>query len=139
MLTPESAHGTNPASAIMAGLKVVIVKCDDHGNIDFKDLSAKVDEAGDRLSSLMVTYPSTHGVFEHNIDEICNLIHENGGLVYMDGANLNAMVGVCKPGKFGADVMHINLHKTFCIPHGGGSRYGSNLCERKIKAISPKT
>ena len=93
-LIPESAHGTNPASAIMAGLKVVIVKCDDHGNIDFKDLSAKVDEAGDRLSSLMVTYPSTHGVFEHNIDEICNLIHENGGLVYMDGANLNAMVGL---------------------------------------------
>ena len=102
----------------MAGLKVVIVKCDDHGNIDYEDLSKKVDEAGDQLSSLMVTYPSTHGVFEHNIDEICNLIHENGGLVYMDGANLNAMVGVCKPGKFGADVMHINLHKTFCIPHG---------------------
>ena len=93
-LIPESAHGTNPASAIMAGLKVVIVKCDDHGNIDFKDLNEKVDEAGDRLSSLMVTYPSTHGVFEHNIDEICDLIHNNGGLVYMDGANLNAMGGV---------------------------------------------
>ena len=119
-LIPESAHGTNPASAIMAGLKVVIVKCDDNGNIDYNDLKNKVSEAGDKLSSLMVTYPSTHGVFEHNIDEICGLIHDNGGLVYMDGANLNAMVGVCKPGKFGADVMHINLHKTFCIPHGGG-------------------
>ena len=138
-LIPESAHGTNPASAIMAGLKVVIVKCDDHGNIDFKDLSAKVDEAGDRLSSLMVTYPSTHGVFEHNIDEICNLIHENGGLVYMDGANLNAMVGVCKPGKFGADVMHINLHKTFCIPHGGGGPGMGPICvNEKLKPHLPK-
>ena len=138
-LIPESAHGTNPASAIMAGLKVVIVKCDDHGNIDFKDLSTKVDEAGDRLSSLMVTYPSTHGVFEHNIDEICNLIHENGGLVYMDGANLNAMVGVCKPGKFGADVMHINLHKTFCIPHGGGGPGMGPICvNEKLKPHLPK-
>ena len=137
-LIPESAHGTNPASAIMAGLKVVIVKCDDHGNIDFKDLSAKVDEAGDRLSSLMVTYPSTHGVFEHNIDEICNVIHENGGLVYMDGANLNAMVGVCKPGKFGADVMHINLHKTFCIPHGGGGPgMGPIVCKDHLAEFLP--
>ena len=138
-LIPESAHGTNPASAIMAGLKVVIVKCDDHGNIDFKDLSKKVDEAGDRLSSLMVTYPSTHGVFEHNIDEICDLIHTNGGLVYMDGANLNAMVGVCKPGKFGADVMHINLHKTFCIPHGGGGPGMGPICvNEKLKPHLPQ-
>ena len=104
----------------MAGLKVVIVKCDNNGNIDLEDLTNKVTEAGDTLSSLMVTYPSTHGVFEHNIDEVCALIHDNGGLVYMDGANLNAMVGVCKPGNFGADVMHINLHKTFSTPHGGG-------------------
>ena len=138
-LIPESAHGTNPASAIMAGLKVVIVKCDDNGNIDFADLSSKVSEAGDKLSSLMVTYPSTHGVFEHNIDEICELIHSNGGMVYMDGANLNAMVGVCKPGKFGADVMHINLHKTFCIPHGGGGPGMGPICvNEKLKPHLPK-
>ena len=138
-LIPESAHGTNPASAIMAGLKVVIVKCDENGNIDFTDLTNKVIEAGDRLSSLMVTYPSTHGVFEHNIDEICDLIHQNGGLVYMDGANLNAMVGVCKPGKFGADVMHINLHKTFCIPHGGGGPGMGPICvNNKLKPHLPK-
>ena len=138
-IIPESAHGTNPASAIMAGLKVVIVKCDDSGNIDFEDLTNKVVEAGDRLSSLMVTYPSTHGVFEHNIDEICALIHNNGGLVYMDGANLNAMVGVCKPGNFGADVMHINLHKTFCIPHGGGGPGMGPICvNNKLKPYLPK-
>ena len=138
-LIPESAHGTNPASAIMAGLKVVIVKCDDNGNIDYNDLQNKVSEAGDKLSSLMVTYPSTHGVFEHNIDEICGLIHDNGGLVYMDGANLNAMVGVCKPGKFGADVMHINLHKTFCIPHGGGGPGMGPICvNEKLKPHLPK-
>ena len=138
-LIPESAHGTNPASAIMAGLKVVIVKCDDNGNIDYNDLKNKVSEAGDKLSSLMVTYPSTHGVFEHNIDEICGLIHDNGGLVYMDGANLNAMVGVCKPGKFGADVMHINLHKTFCIPHGGGGPGMGPICvNEKLKPHLPK-
>jgi glycine dehydrogenase len=138
-LIPESAHGTNPASAIMAGLKVVIVKCDENGNIDFTDLKNKVSEAGDKLSSLMVTYPSTHGVFEHNIDEICDLIHQNGGLVYMDGANLNAMVGVCKPGKFGADVMHINLHKTFCIPHGGGGPGMGPICvNEKLKPHLPK-
>ena len=138
-LIPESAHGTNPASAIMAGLKVVIVKCDDKGNIDFNDLNNKVLEAGEKLSSLMVTYPSTHGVFEHNIDEICELIHDNGGLVYMDGANLNAMVGVCKPGKFGADVMHINLHKTFCIPHGGGGPGMGPICvNEKLKPHLPK-
>ena len=103
-LIPESAHGTNPASAIMAGLKVVIVKCDKYGNIDYDDLKSKAEEAGENLSSLMITYPSTHGVFEHNVDEICEIIHKNGGLVYMDGANLNAMVGICKPGHFGADV-----------------------------------
>ena len=138
-IIPESAHGTNPASAIMAGLKVVIVKCDDSGNIDFEDLTNKVVEAGDKLSSLMVTYPSTHGVFEHNIDEICALIHNNGGLVYMDGANLNAMVGVCKPGNFGADVMHINLHKTFCIPHGGGGPGMGPICvNNKLKPYLPK-
>ncbi len=138
-LIPESAHGTNPASAIMAGLKVVIVKCDGNGNIDYNDLKNKVSEAGDKLSSLMVTYPSTHGVFEHNIDEICGLIHDNGGLVYMDGANLNAMVGVCKPGKFGADVMHINLHKTFCIPHGGGGPGMGPICvNEKLKPHLPK-
>ena len=138
-LIPESAHGTNPASAIMAGLKVVIVKCDDNGNIDYNDLKNKVSEAGNKLSSLMVTYPSTHGVFEHNIDEICGLIHDNGGLVYMDGANLNAMVGVCKPGKFGADVMHINLHKTFCIPHGGGGPGMGPICvNEKLKPHLPK-
>jgi|TARA_B100001093_G_scaffold520493_1_gene616766 glycine dehydrogenase len=138
-LIPESAHGTNPASAIMAGLKVVIVKCDKNGNIDFEDLTNKVLEAGENLSSLMVTYPSTHGVFEHNIDEICDLIHQNGGLVYMDGANLNAMVGVCKPGKFGADVMHINLHKTFCIPHGGGGPGMGPICvNEKLKPHLPK-
>ena len=138
-IIPESAHGTNPASAIMAGLKVVIVKCDDNGNIDFEDLTNKVVEAGDKLSSLMVTYPSTHGVFEHNINEICALIHDNGGLVYMDGANLNAMVGVCKPGNFGADVMHINLHKTFCIPHGGGGPGMGPICVNdKLKPYLPK-
>ena len=127
-LIPESAHGTNPASAIMAGLKVVIVKCDKHGNIDYDDLKSKAEEAGENLSSLMITYPSTHGVFEHNVDEICEIIHQNGGLVYMDGANLNAMVGICKPGNFGADVMHINLHKTFCIPHGGGGPGMGPIC-----------
>jgi len=138
-IIPESAHGTNPASAIMAGLKVVIVKCDDNGNVDFEDLTSKVKEAGDKLSSLMVTYPSTHGVFEHNIDEICALVHDNGGLVYMDGANLNAMVGVCKPGNFGADVMHINLHKTFCIPHGGGGPGMGPICVNdKLKPHLPK-
>ena len=127
-LIPESAHGTNPASAIMAGLKVVIVKCDKYGNIDYDDLKSKAEEAGENLSSLMITYPSTHGVFEHNVDEICEIIHKNGGLVYMDGANLNAMVGICKPGHFGADVMHINLHKTFCIPHGGGGPGMGPIC-----------
>ena len=119
-LIPTSAHGTNPASAVMAGLKVVAVACDDEGNIDQQDLAAKAAEHADRLAALMVTYPSTHGVFETGIREICSVVHRNGGQVYLDGANLNAQVGLCRPGAFGADVCHLNLHKTFCIPHGGG-------------------
>jgi len=119
-LIPSSAHGTNPASAVMAGMKVVIVNCDDNGNVDVEDLEAKAKEHSENLSALMITYPSTHGVFESGIRKICEIVHENGGQVYMDGANLNAMVGICQPGKFGPDVCHLNLHKTFCIPHGGG-------------------
>jgi glycine dehydrogenase len=119
-LIPSSAHGTNPASAVMAGMEVVVVRCDDHGNIDIDDLRAKAEKHSDRLSALMVTYPSTHGVFEEGIKDICNIIHEHGGQVYMDGANMNALVGLCRPAEFGADVCHLNLHKTFCIPHGGG-------------------
>jgi glycine dehydrogenase len=119
-LIPSSAHGTNPATAIMAGMEVVITACDDNGNVDLTDLRAKAEQHKDRLAALMVTYPSTHGVFEEEIREICKIIHDNGGQVYMDGANFNALVGLACPGKFGADVMHMNLHKTFCIPHGGG-------------------
>ena len=119
-LIPSSAHGTNPATASMAGMEVVIVACDARGNIDVADLRAKAEHHKHKLAALMVTYPSTHGVFEEEIREICNIIHESGGQVYMDGANFNAMVGLACPGKFGADVMHLNLHKTFCIPHGGG-------------------
>ncbi len=119
-LIPSSAHGTNPASAVMAGLQVVIVRCDERGNIDVADLMAKAEEHRDHLAALMVTYPSTHGVFEESIKGICSVVHVNGGLVYMDGANMNAQVGLCRPGELGADVCHINLHKTFCIPHGGG-------------------
>ena len=119
-LIPTSAHGTNPASAVMAGLTVVAVACDDQGNIDRADLQAKVETHKDELAALMVTYPSTHGVFEEGIREICALVHEHGGQVYLDGANLNAQVGLAKPGIYGADVCHLNLHKTFCIPHGGG-------------------
>jgi len=119
-LIPASAHGTNPASASMAGLKVVVVKCDEFGNIDVTDLKAKAEEHAAHLNSLMVTYPSTHGVFEESIIEICEIIHANGGQVYMDGANMNAQVGLTSPGHIGADVCHLNLHKTFCIPHGGG-------------------
>jgi glycine dehydrogenase len=120
VVIPSSAHGTNPASAVMAGMKVVVVNCDDHGNIDLDDLRKKVEINKNNLSSLMITYPSTHGVFEESIVEICELIHSNGGQVYMDGANLNAQVGLTTPGLIGADVCHLNLHKTFCIPHGGG-------------------
>ena len=119
-LIPSSAHGTNPASAVMAGMKVVIVKCDEHGNIDLEDLKAKADQYQESLAALMVTYPSTHGVFEEDILEICDTIHQKGGQVYMDGANMNAQVGITSPARIGADVCHINLHKTFCIPHGGG-------------------
>tara|TARA_Y100000782_G_C10188960_1_gene269020 strand:+ start:4175 stop:7039 length:2865 start_codon:yes stop_codon:yes gene_type:complete len=119
-LIPSSAHGTNPASAVMAGMKVVVVKCDDQGNIDVEDLKAKAEQHSNDLSALMVTYPSTHGVFEASITDITKIIHENGGQVYMDGANMNAQVGLTSPGKIGADVCHLNLHKTFAIPHGGG-------------------
>ena len=119
-LIPDSAHGTNAASAVMAGMKVVVVRCDDDGNIDLADLEAKAAAAGDTLAATMVTYPSTHGVFEEAITRICGIIHDHGGQVYVDGANLNALVGLAQPGKFGADVSHLNLHKTFCIPHGGG-------------------
>ncbi len=119
-LIPVSAHGTNPASAMMAGMKVVVVKCDDAGNIDVGDLRDKAATAGDELAALMVTYPSTHGVFESSIREICEVVHEYGGQVYLDGANMNAQVGLCRPGDYGGDVCHLNLHKTFCIPHGGG-------------------
>ncbi len=119
-LIPVSAHGTNPASAVVAGLEVVTVECDQHGSIDLADLHKKVDLYRDRLSCLMVTYPSTHGVFEETIEAVCKVVHEADGMVYMDGANLNAMVGLCRPADIGADVCHLNLHKTFCIPHGGG-------------------
>lgn len=119
-IVPDSAHGTNPASAVMAGMEVVVTKCDEHGNIDLDDLREKAEANKDKLASLMITYPSTHGVFEQDIKEICQLIHDNGGLVYMDGANMNAQVGLTSPAEIGADVCHLNLHKTFCIPHGGG-------------------
>ena len=119
-LIPSSAHGTNAASAVMAGMRVVVVACDDRGDVDLGDLRRKIDEVGSSLAAIMVTYPSTHGVFERGIRTICDLIHEAGGQVYVDGANLNALVGLARPGAFGADVSHLNLHKTFCIPHGGG-------------------
>ncbi|MBW4494675.1 MAG: aminomethyl-transferring glycine dehydrogenase [Oscillatoria princeps RMCB-10] len=119
-LIPQSAHGTNPASAVMCGMKVVVVECDSQGNVDLDDLKAKAQKHEPELAALMVTYPSTHGVFEEGIKEICDIIHACGGQVYMDGANMNAQVGLCRPGDFGADVCHLNLHKTFCIPHGGG-------------------
>jgi glycine dehydrogenase len=119
-LIPSSAHGTNPASAAMAGMKVVIVECDAHGNVDMADLKTKAERHSEELAAIMVTYPSTHGVFEESIVELCAVVHQHGGQVYVDGANLNALVGIAAPGKFGADVSHLNLHKTFCIPHGGG-------------------
>lgn len=119
-LIPRSAHGTNPASAAMAGMQIVVVECDSEGNVDVTDLKAKLEAHRENLAALMVTYPSTHGVFEESITEICDLVHRYGGQVYMDGANMNAQVGLCRPGDFGADVCHLNLHKTFCIPHGGG-------------------
>ncbi|MGH3994916.1 MAG: aminotransferase class V-fold PLP-dependent enzyme, partial [Pseudonocardiaceae bacterium] len=119
-LIPASAHGTNAASAVMAGMRVVVVRCDDRGNIDLDDLRAKVAKHRDELAAIMITYPSTHGVYEATVTEVCDLVHEAGGQVYVDGANLNALLGVARPGAFGADVSHLNLHKTFCIPHGGG-------------------
>jgi glycine dehydrogenase len=119
-LIPSSAHGTNAASAVMAGMKVVVIECDENGNVSVADIKAKIEEHRDTLAALMITYPSTHGVFESAVSDICGLIHEAGGQVYVDGANLNALVGVAQPGKFGADVSHLNLHKTFAIPHGGG-------------------
>ncbi len=127
-LIPSSAHGTNPASAVMAGLNVVVVKCDDNGNVDIDDLRAKAAQHQDRLAALMITYPSTHGIFEENIMEICRAVHEFGGQVYVDGANMNALVGLCQPAQFGGDVCHLNLHKTFCIPHGGGGPGMGPIC-----------
>ena len=127
-LIPQSAHGTNPASAVMCGLKVVVVKCDNMGNIDIADLRAQAEAHKADLSCLMATYPSTHGVFEEGIKEVCGIIHSHGGQVYMDGANMNAQVGLCSPGTVGADVCHLNLHKTFCIPHGGGGPGMGPIC-----------
>lgn len=127
-LIPSSAHGTNPASAVMAGMKVVVTKCDENGNVDVADLKAKADQYADNLACLMVTYPSTHGVFESSIKEICEIIHERGGRVYMDGANMNAQVGLTSPANIGADVCHLNLHKTFAIPHGGGGPGMGPIC-----------
>ena len=138
-LIPSSAHGTNPASAQMVGMKVVVVKCDQHGNVDFEDLKNKAEEHSNNLAALMVTYPSTHGVFEEKITDICELVHKHGGQVYMDGANLDALVGIAKPGKFGPDVCHINLHKTFCIPHGGGGPgMGPIACKKHLEGFLPK-
>jgi glycine dehydrogenase len=119
-LIPSSAHGTNAASAVMAGMEVVVVSCDERGNVDMDDVRAKIADVGDRLAAIMITYPSTHGVFETEVVTLCALVHDAGGQVYVDGANLNALVGHARPGEFGADVSHLNLHKTFCIPHGGG-------------------
>ncbi|HEY0020942.1 MAG TPA: aminomethyl-transferring glycine dehydrogenase [Longimicrobium sp.] len=127
-LIPQSAHGTNPASAVMAGMKVVVVASTNEGNVDLDDLRKKADQHADDLSALMITYPSTHGVFESEIREICDIVHKRGGQVYMDGANMNAQVGLCRPGDFGADVCHLNLHKTFCIPHGGGGPGMGPIC-----------
>jgi glycine dehydrogenase len=130
-LIPSSAHGTNPASAVMAGFKVVVTKCDENGNVDVADLEAKAKQHADDLAALMVTYPSTHGVFEEAIRDICRIVHENGGQVYMDGANFNAQLGYTSPGEIGADVCHLNLHKTFCIPHGGGGPGMGPICVAK--------
>ncbi len=127
-LIPSSAHGTNPASAVLAGMKVVVVRCDERGNVDVEDLAAKAARHSGRLAAVMVTYPSTHGVFEEEIRSICDIIHRHGGYVYLDGANLNAQVGLCRPGDYGADVIHINLHKTFAIPHGGGGPGMGPIC-----------
>ena len=130
-LIPSSAHGTNPASSILAGMRVVVVACDEQGNIDLEDLQKKAEQHQNELAALMVTYPSTHGVFEESIREICTIVHENGGLVYVDGANMNAMVGLARPGDLGGDVCHLNLHKTFAIPHGGGGPGMGPICVTK--------
>jgi len=127
-LIPSSAHGTNPASAVLAGMQVVVVRCDARGNVDVDDLAVKAEQHADRLAAVMVTYPSTHGVFEEEISNVCDIVHRHGGYVYLDGANLNAQVGVCRPGDYGADVIHINLHKTFAIPHGGGGPGMGPIC-----------
>ncbi|MEZ4461560.1 MAG: aminomethyl-transferring glycine dehydrogenase [bacterium] len=127
-LIPDSAHGTNPASAIMAGMEVVVVKCDERGNVDMADLATKAAAHADKLAAVMVTYPSTHGVFEREISRLCEVVHAHGGQVYLDGANMNAQVALCRPGDFGADVCHLNLHKTFCIPHGGGGPGMGPIC-----------
>ncbi|RMD70433.1 MAG: glycine dehydrogenase (aminomethyl-transferring), partial [Bacteroidetes bacterium] len=138
-LIPASAHGTNPASAVMAGMKVVVVACDENGNIDVADLRAKAEQHKDTLAALMITYPSTHGVFEKEVVEICDIVHQNGGLVYMDGANMNAQVGLTSPGIIGADVCHLNLHKTFAIPHGGGGPGMGPICvNEKLAPYLPK-
>ena len=137
-LIPSSAHGTNPASAQMVGMKVVVVNCDKQGNVDYDDLKKKAETYSENLGALMVTYPSTHGVFEEKISDICELIHKHGGQVYMDGANLNALVGIAKPGNFGPDVCHINLHKTFSIPHGGGGPgMGPIACKKHLEIYLP--
>ncbi len=137
-LIPVSAHGTNPASAVIAGMRVVPVGCKGNGDIDIDDLRAKADKYKDQLAALMVTYPSTHGVFETTIKEVCQIIHDHGGLVYMDGANMNAQVGLCRPGDIGADVCHLNLHKTFCIPHGGGGPgMGPIACNDQLAPFLP--
>jgi glycine dehydrogenase len=128
VLIPSSAHGTNPASAVMAGMNVLVVNCDENGNIDSKDLKEKAESNSDRIAALMVTYPSTHGVFEQNIKEITSIVHSCGGQVYMDGANMNAQVGLTSPAMIGADVCHLNLHKTFAIPHGGGGPGAGPIC-----------
>jgi glycine dehydrogenase len=137
-LIPSSAHGTNPASAVMAGMEVIVTKSDEEGKVDVADLKAKAEQYKGRLSCLMVTYPSTHGVFEEAITDICEIIHNNGGLVYMDGANMNAQVGLTSPANIGADVCHLNLHKTFCIPHGGGGPGMGPICVNdKLKPFLP--
>ncbi len=139
VLIPSSAHGTNPASGVMAGMKVVVVKCDDHGNIDVDDLKEKAEKHSEKLAALMVTYPSTHGVFEARIHDICDIIHKHGGKVYMDGANMNAQVGLTSPGAIDADVCHLNLHKTFAIPHGGGGPGMGPICvNESLKPFLPK-
>jgi glycine dehydrogenase len=137
-LIPASAHGTNPASAHMAGMRVVVVACDANGNVDVRDLARKAEEHAADLAAIMVTYPSTHGVFESGIDQVCAIVHAHGGQVYVDGANLNALVGLAAPGHFGADVSHLNLHKTFCIPHGGGGPgVGPVACKTHLAPFLP--